>query len=742
MMKKLKNDKILIYSLKVVLLVLLVLLTYVILSWGYSGKVYGLSSITFSIDDYDKIKISDYYEKAHDLYINDDGSVTSMTSDPWFYEMEVNGKQFAIIYVNRIMDSTYNGYTVSQFYLKKSGESYLDSEPIEYRLYEGFNLINFETDDYDFIRFDITTSRKCTIDLESFSLADKFVFPKSMWLILGVLTVIYVLLLFFYNRCRYVAGKFFVVGTTKKEFKGRGIFNRSKKYWIFVILAVLLGYGFTLTNVSVGVDDLQYDATYMVPPYRAIQQGRWVMNFLVNIFDTYSFLQYWRGLLGIIVAIAALTIWCHLFEKCSNGRFSDRASIIFTMLSITCPYVAYVYVFNMCTFEYGLKYLITGIVMLLFYDSMFEKSLKKRIVQNITILVILLLVGGETIYINLFVALCEIGILIFVFNNEDKKLNLKKCVIHGMRLLALSLANLVLFKIIAKIYMRLYNVSSDGYTSNYLRYDSELSIGENASEFMERLLSKFHRYLHGDLAGLLLLISIAVILIIGVIYSIKKKNGLIILCAVFITILPFGLMIVTGNVNVPKRTLTVYSLVYAFVFALLAILCENIRLKKYKGNLSIVIACIAVYITIFQTKDLNEVFVKDYNRYQTDIKIMNDIQSELIKIEGYNKKSVLFIGYPSTTMFNADDVIGASIFMWDRKENITAELNSVRIKAFFKYHGYYLDIVSEYDYEQIASEIEDAPIYPYEGYVFEAEDYIIINLGKNTNLYKELNNGN
>lgn len=67
------------------------------------------------------------------------------------------------------------------------------------------------------------------------------------------------------------------------EYQNQGIFkSRSKAYWIFVVLAVALAYGFALTSISVGIDDLMYDETYMVDPYVAIGQGRWVMNFLAN----------------------------------------------------------------------------------------------------------------------------------------------------------------------------------------------------------------------------------------------------------------------------------------------------------------------------------------------------------------------------------------------------------------------------------------------------------------------------
>lgn len=60
-------------------------------------------------------------------------------------------------------------------------------------------------------------------------------------------------------------------------------------------------------------------------------------------------------------------------------------------------------------------------------------------------------------------------------------------------------------------------------------------------------------------------------------------------------------------------------------------LIEPYKLKNYKYGLGIVFLCIVGYIVIFQTKEMNMVFDKEYTKYQTDIKIMNDIETELQK---------------------------------------------------------------------------------------------------------------
>lgn len=744
MLNKVKSNKLVINIIKVVGLLVAIFATYGVLSWAYTGGVYGISDISFSTGQYNKIDLSSYADENCGLFVGENNVYTSQNTDPHFQNIEVEGKRFIVVYVNRLENTRYNGYTVAQVFIKNKNASFLDDDSVmlDYMLHKGYNLIDLGTADYEVLRFDITTEKNTTIGIESFSLTNRFVFPKMMWVLLAVAIIIYFVLIFMWSKVKKIFSQLFEKNTSLiPEYQNKGILkNRSKSYWIFVILSVALAYGFALTNTSVGIDDLMYGENYMVEPYVAIGQGRWVMNFLVNIFDTYDFLQYWRGFIGIVGAVLGVTIWSYLFEKASNGRFNDKACTIFAMLTLTCPYIAYVFVFNMCTFELGLKYTVTGIVMLLFYNSMFEENKKRRLIQNIAMLILLLLVGGETIYIYLFIGLCEIGILIFLFDNENKKLDLKKCLIHSIRLFTISVVNLIVFKIIARIYMAAYNVKSDGYTQGYIKYDSSLTIGENLKNFINDFVERLNRYLHGDLSGLMLCVAVIIIIAIGIIYSIKKKNGLLLICSIGISVLPFALMIVTGNAGVPKRTLIVFGLAYGFVFALLYTLLEPYSLKNYRYGFGIVLLCIVVYIVIFQTKEMNMVFDKDYTRYQTDIKIMNDIESELQRLDNSDKKSVIFIGYPDYTSYNYDEVVGASVFMWDRRDDIKAELKATRIRAFFKYHGYYINIATDYDLEEVAAALEDKPTYPREGYVFEYKDYIIINLGYNSNIYETIEN--
>lgn len=162
MLNKIKSNKVVINIIKVVGLLVAIFATYGVLSWVYTGDVYGISDVSFSIDEYDKIDLSNYVGKSSGLFVNGKGVYTSKNTDPHFKNIEVEGKRFIVVYVNRLENTRYNGYTVAQVFIKNKDKSFIDEDSVrlDYKLHMGYNLIDLGTADYEVLRFDITTEKK------------------------------------------------------------------------------------------------------------------------------------------------------------------------------------------------------------------------------------------------------------------------------------------------------------------------------------------------------------------------------------------------------------------------------------------------------------------------------------------------------------------------------------------------------------------------------------------------------
>lgn len=118
MLNKVKSNKIVINVIKVVGLLVAVFATYGVLSWAYTGGVYGISDISFSTDKYNKIDLNGYVDESSGLFVGENNVYTSQNTDPHFKNIEVEGKRFIVVYVNRLENTRYNGYTVAQVFIK------------------------------------------------------------------------------------------------------------------------------------------------------------------------------------------------------------------------------------------------------------------------------------------------------------------------------------------------------------------------------------------------------------------------------------------------------------------------------------------------------------------------------------------------------------------------------------------------------------------------------------------------
>ncbi|GJM73200.1 hypothetical protein HMSSN036_54160 [Paenibacillus macerans] len=96
-------------------------------------------------------------------------------------------------------------------------------------------------------------------------------------------------------------------------------FSRNRYYWIAITLTVLLAYGFTLTNFSMGVDDESFERYFFEGMLLA--QGRWGAHITKFIFNTYEFLPFWRDFIGVLLITAGVTLWGLYYSKNFSGNF-------------------------------------------------------------------------------------------------------------------------------------------------------------------------------------------------------------------------------------------------------------------------------------------------------------------------------------------------------------------------------------------------------------------------------------
>lgn len=509
-------------------------------------------------------------------------------------------------------------------------------------------------------------------------------------------------------------------------------FLRSKFYWISVSLISLLSYGFTLTNYSIGVDDEAFDLYFNQGAL--LSQGRWGAQLTKILFDSYTFLPFWRDFIAVLLIVSGVTLWVALIKKASNNYFNELSLTIFACVAISCPLIVENFIFMMTTIEMGLVLCMTGLSLNLFFDYINGENKFRN-----AMFAVLLLTYGLA-FSELAVVYFLLGSLIVCFiytslSEYKENYTFKQLFLILIKTIILIMITLILNSLIKNFLQKLLSIQDSGYVGNLIAYDFS-SLSGFFHSFFNFISLLIQTLPHDNQLGMTIaLISSALLFIYAVFLcvSLKKMHCLIFAVGIILTV--FSLYFLTGNVHLTKRIFITNSVFVGFVMATIYMALQNVKI--WKINLRVIVTIAIVLLLFYQTKYMNQVFFVDHLRYQADSFKARVIADDINEMSN-KQKGVIFIGQPTNYNLPLGDTVGYSIFQWDRFTGIQSQLqNDHRIFNFLKMHGYDFAKAGGYNENKVVSQADNMPVYPKQGYVKEFNDYIIVKLGAFP--YKSLN---
>jgi len=510
------------------------------------------------------------------------------------------------------------------------------------------------------------------------------------------------------------------------------IFSQGKLYWIFVTIVAILCYGFALTHSSVGVDDEYFSVYY--EGGMSLRQGRCMNIFLNAILNWAEYLPFWREFLGVLFLIAGATIFVFVFEEASGGRIKDWTAAAFAGTLISFPFISNLFIFsNACVCG---KNLIAAAIACLCLERAIDAPRRLRYYIVALLLVISAAEYGIVFVLNGY---CMVWFLRCAFVKGQSKEEIKRFFLGIFTAAALVVASYGLNRAIGYLVQLIY------FGTTYPPYSGAFYIAYNPSgnvliqliQFVGAFLKRMVTQAALSTSAFALLSATLIVLGGSLLIAVKDKKPFVLLVGLSVFISAITMSILSGNLDLPKRSLWVYSLYVGFAFLLFCYLCD--RTPVLKG-----IGCTAVCLLIFyQTKESNRLFFSDYQRYQADLYNANALSNDIIAAskEGgtnytlYNRpeltKPVIIAGVPTPYSIDhcGDEVVGWSIFYWDRALDQNAELRSGRILAFMKMHGHWFKSATNYDPSVVRRQTYDMPIWPAEGSIVEYDDYILAKIG-------------
>lgn len=507
------------------------------------------------------------------------------------------------------------------------------------------------------------------------------------------------------------------------------LFKKFDYYWILLILTVILCYGFFLTNHSMGIDD-EILTVFSNPQIIMItnRPGNFIFS---HVLQTYEYLPFWREFLGIALYTIGITLHSENFMKYLEPKFDKKAATIFSAIAVSFPYLAFHFLFIENMLQHGFIMIFTALAVRYFYKFFLQEKTKLNF-----ILVLVSLFFAASFYesaVYYFVISCLIiEFLKFIFNKSEKFYN-RVFFMCLFSFLCVSI-NVLICEIMKKIMHINYSKIDD-----FLLYDisSFSSFLKSFVNLQGAFIHKFIATCEYNFGSVIALISIIVFILFSLVYAFKKKNFNVIICSIFIILVPFSSLLILGNEAMPFRSYAPLSFLVALVFCLLF---NQFKEKKVITN---IVIALSIMVVVYNAQEQNQIYYTENLKYEDDKYFAYSIMYDLKKLRVDNKP-IIFVGLKENPLLKYEyiesDEINISTFNWDRYDSFNAEIFVGRPYAFFKELGFEIKAFSDIrfdsssEYETLLTEIKrntkEMEIYPREDSIRDIGEYVIIKIGK------------
>ncbi len=496
--------------------------------------------------------------------------------------------------------------------------------------------------------------------------------------------------------------------------------EKSKLYYVSIIITLMLSYGFSMTHFSIGIDDEAFG--YYFNQGGLIQQGRVQSYILMKFINIDEYLPIWRELIGLLLMTMGIMILGHLFYKLSGERFGSYEEIIFSCTAISFPYIASLFAFSMSVVSWGLGYLVPAVIVSLLLDKDFVRNGVCRwgCLGVITALGML----DEQIIVNTGTFFLSSLVIIFFYFEGKECHRARRFIVESGKALGILVFGLCSRVVIVTFIQKIENIQPNNYTRSYIEYDFSKGLKEFFWKIFEVLKKWFYNSTSDDV---ILLFRLFVVLVLSMaIWGLIKKRNIIFFGLSFALIIAAIIWpLITGKMYLYNRVMVYMGVTLGFGIAFFFhILLQSSA--RYKKVILTVLGVVCIYIIVNQTQYINRVFLAEYTCCEKDRRIIEKIGEDL---KAYKKKGVIFVGFPEGAVQYDAFVDTKSLFYVDRYDSIENEINGARLFWDFNLYGYSINQGPHADIKEVIRETNGMKNYPTDGYIKETSKYIIVKLG-------------
>ena len=452
-------------------------------------------------------------------------------------------------------------------------------------------------------------------------------------------------------------------------------FVRNKAFIICLILTAILSFGFGITHVSIGIDDLCFDR--YVKGTWILSANRWGTWAFYNIFRIYSFTPFWLEFMTVIVYFITALVLCAIVKKVSKDKLNNISYILFGCGYISFPILSFQFVYQSTNITVALSNLILIVVVYLVFTNYIDKKNKMWFIPYI--LLSSYAIACYESCLQTYAVFALIITLLWV-RYSDNKIKFKNIAILGIVFVVTIVISIgVYFGIASLVKMHLEKIGelhpNGAYSTTIFDYmkkfGKKLAIIKLLNDRYEVMLetNQSDKFVFVGLFGSLIFI------VCSIINAIKNKRYHII----WLAILAFAVNLVfpTMFVSLLYRMYYSWTVMVGFEFLFIYETISEIEVFK-KIKLDKIVFGILVFIILLQTKEMSNKIFEDY-RANEEAKNRFILIGNTIKSYCNESGKPVVYKYKGLTM--------TSTFDWSI--NVFDEMGAV-ITQYINYNGFYI----------------------------------------------------
>lgn len=488
------------------------------------------------------------------------------------------------------------------------------------------------------------------------------------------------------------------------------------KYILTLIIITVATFGFTLCNFSLGMDDFgfRYYMNLSSDSYgNMIQQGRLLhllVYYITGLADVVPFLNNFLSV--ILMFFSGVTVTC-LIDTVANSNLAFKEKAIFFGLFISYPAIAFKFIYDLDVLVISLSYLAATLSVVYTLSFIEHKNIKDGIIS--TVLIIIAVSSYET-FISYFGCLI---ILSLIIESIHTNINFKQTFSKGFMSVGVLAVSVIIYYLLV-LFIQLITKNPSYPRLNLFTQDVPVYLA-----LLGILGKAINPWVFFSLEFL-----VTIFIYVAFAFYYAKKTGKKYLHLLFLLF-----FLCLFSVNIIQGALYYRSCQTFCLFISGTALLSMIAFRNNKLSRKIVLVLLTLLL-LLQIKDTNTWFYKDWMNHQKNTYAVHRIATDLHSGYDIKNKPICFVNrdYESHLMsweperyqheIGESPIVASVWFLGDKTSEATFQL--------LEYNGYE-DLLRPTEEQAITAKklSKDMPAYPYDGYIEETDDFIIVNLGEN-----------